>query len=146
MAQVTITGNVGSVDLRFTQNNKAVCTVSVAENHRKKDQSGQFIDDGTTWRNVTFWERMAEAVADSVQQGQRVIVTGDERLREFQAKDGSTGKSLEINGRDIGVLVMPKRDDQPNATGGQSGGWPQPAPAGDAWGGGGWDTGQAPGF
>ena len=129
MSTVTFTGNVGSVDLRFTASGKAVVDVSVAENHRRKDQHGQWTDDGVTWRRVSFWERKAEAVADEIVKGDMVIVTGDERLREFETKDGSKGKSLEVNGREIGKLILPKRDGQ------QGGNWQKPAsnPQG-AWG------------
>lgn len=133
MSTVTFTGNVGSVDLRFTASGKAVVDVSVAENHRRKDQHGQWTDDGVTWRRVSFWERKAEAVADEIVKGDMVIVTGDERLREFEAKGGSKGKSLEVNGREIGKLILPKRDGQPAAN--PQGAWGQPASA-NAWSGG----------
>ena len=154
MSTVTFTGNVGDVQLNFTASGRAVCNVSVAENHRRKDQNGQWVDDGVTWRRVAFWERKAEAVADEIVKGDMVIVTGDERLREFEAKDGSKGKSLEVNGREIGKLVLPKRDGQPPQQ--QQGGQPAanpPAAWGDqsqqssqsaqnAWGGGSWDNPQ----
>ena len=141
MSTVTFTGNVGDVQLNFTASGRAVCNVSVAENHRRKDQNGQWVDDGVTWRRVAFWERKAEAVADEIVKGDMVIVTGDERLREFEAKDGSKGKSLEVNGREIGKLVLPKRDGQPpqQQQGGQfqqsQGAWGQPSPD-NAWAGG----------
>ena len=153
MSTVTFTGNVGSVELQFTSSGKAVVDVSVAENHRRKDPNGQWVDDGVTWRRVSFWERKAEAVADEIQTGDMVIVTGDERLREYQAKDGSTGKSLEVNGREIGKLILPKRDGQQAGNAGQYSHAPQAAPAtnwgsapqNDPWAGGGQpQQGQAP--
>ena len=133
MSTVTFTGNVGSVELQFTSSGKAVVDVSVAENHRRKDPNGQWVDDGVTWRRVSFWERKAEAVADEIQTGDMVIVTGDERLREYQAKDGSLGKSLEVSGREIGKLILPKRDGQQAGNAGQYSHAPQAAPA-TAWG------------
>src|SRR5699024_3052153 len=125
--------------------------------------------DGVTWRRVAFWERKAEAVADEIVKGDMVIVTGDERLREFESKDGTKGKSLEVNGREIGKLILPKRDNQQSQQGptSQRGGTWQPAAspqtawgnqsqqasqsAQNAWGGeqGRWDNsgpGQAPPF
>lgn len=157
MAFLTIVGNVGGVELKFTPQGKAVCEVSVAENHnRKNDQTGQWETESTTWRRVSFWENQAEAVADQVQKGDRVIVAGDEKLREYERKDGSKGASLEVRGRHIGKVVMPLQNQQ------QSGGFQQqqqaPPPAGnqqasafgqmsqgqDMWGGG--QQGQAPPF
>ena len=157
MTFVTVIGNVGDVQLKFTPNGKAVCEVSVAENHnRKNEQTGQWETESTTWRRVSFWENQAEAVADQVQKGDRVIVSGDEKLREYERKDGSKGASLEMRGRHIGKVVMPMQNQQ------QSGGFQQqqqtPPPAGnqqasafgqmsqgqDVWGGG--QQGQAPPF
>lgn len=130
MTFVTVIGNVGDVQLKFTPNGKAVCEVSVAENHnRKNEQTGQWETESTTWRRVSFWENQAEAVADQVQKGDRVIVAGDEKLREYERKDGSKGASLEMRGRHIGKVVMPLQNQQ------QSGGFQQqqqtPPPAGN---------------
>ena len=159
MAFLTIVGNVGGVELKFTSNGKAVCEVSVAENHnRKNQQTGQWETESTTWRRVSFWENQAEAVAEQVQKGDRVIVTGDEKLREYERQDGSKGASLEMRGRHIGKVVMPLQNQQ------QSGGFQQqqqtPPPAGnqqasafgqmsqgqDVWGGGQQQQGQEPPF
>src|SRR5699024_8825885 len=109
---------------------KAVCEVSVAENHnRKNEQTGQWETESTTWRRVSFWENQAESAAEQVQKGDRVIVTGDEKLREYERKDGSKGASLEMRGRHIGKVVMPLQNQQ------QSGGFQQqqqtPPPAGN---------------
>ena len=131
MAFLTVIGNVGDVQLKFTPNGKAVCEVSVAENHnRKNDQTGQWETESTTWRRVSFWENQAEAVAEQVQKGDRVIVSGDEKLREYERKDGSKGASLEMRGRHIGKVVTPLQNQQ------QSGGFQQqqqqtPPPAGN---------------
>ena len=130
MAFLTIVGNVGGVELKFTSNGKAVCEVSVAENHnRKNEQTGQWETESTTWRRVSFWENQAEAVANEIQKGDRVIVAGDEKLREYERKDGSKGASLEVRGRHIGKVVMPLQNQQ------QSGGFQQqqqaPPPAGN---------------
>ena len=130
MTFVTVIGNVGDVQLKFTPNGKAVCEVSVAENHnRKNEQTGQWETESTTWRRVSFWENQAEAVANEIQKGDRVIVSGDEKLREYERKDGSKGASLEMRGRHIGKVVMPLQNQQ------QSGGFQQqqqtPPPAGN---------------
>ena len=113
MAFTTVVGNVGDVQLKFTPNGKAVCEVSVAENHnRKNEQTGQWETESTTWRRVSFWENQAEAVSNEIQKGDRVIVTGDEKLREYERQDGSRGASLEMRGRHIGKVVMPLQNQQ----------------------------------
>lgn len=150
MAFTTVIGNVGSVELKFTPQGKAVCEVSVAENHnRKNEQTGQWETESTTWRRVSFWENQAEAVANEIQKGDRVIVTGDEKLREYERQDGSKGASLEMRGRHIGKVVMPLSNQQPQQA--QQGGWNQQpqqsqadwgsVPSNNAWAGGGQQQG-----
>src|SRR5699024_9631674 len=80
---------------------------SLAQNHRRKDQAGEWQDDGTTWRKVTVWDKKGEVLAEHLSKGMRVIVTGEERIREFEKKDGSKGQSLELNAREVGIV--PKR-------------------------------------
>lgn len=104
MSDVTVTGNIGEPGLKFTPSGKAVLEFSLAENHRKKDQQGEWGDDGTTWRRVSIWEKKAEALADVLKKGDRVIVTGQERIREWEGKDGNKGQSLELNARDVGII------------------------------------------
>ena len=124
MSDTTVVGNIGEPNLKFTPSGKPVLEFSLAENHSKKNAQGGWDDDGTTWRRVSIWDKKAEALAEVLSKGDRVIVTGQERMREYQAKDGTQGKSLEINARDIGVIP---RQNTAGGGGNQS--------AGGAWGG-----------
>ena len=45
MSEITVIGNVAKPELRFTQSGKPVFGFSLAQSHRKKDQSGQWQDD-----------------------------------------------------------------------------------------------------
>lgn len=119
MAEIQISGNVGQSELKFTQGGSAYLRFSVAENHRKKT-GNEWVDDGTTWWNCTAWDRQAEALAEAVVKGARVVVTGTVRSREYE-KDGETRTAYGINARTVGVV--PKLDA------------PRPsAPAADPWG------------
>lgn len=121
MSEITVVGTINEPALRFTQSGKPVLGFSLAQNHRKKDQSGEWQDDGTTWRNVTVWDKKGEHLAEHLSKGMRVIVTGEERIREFEKKDGSgKGQSLELNAKEVGIV--PKMN---NNNGGSF-----PAPAG----------------
>jgi len=104
MSDITAVGNVGEPALKFTPQGKPVLEFSLAENHSKKNQQGGWDEDGTTWRRVTIWDKKAEALAEVLKKGDRVIVTGSERLREYTAKDGTQGRSLEVNARDVGII------------------------------------------
>ena len=120
MSDITTVGNVGEPSLKFTPQGKPVLEFSLAENHSKKNQQGGWDEDGTTWRRVTIWDKKAEALAEVLKKGDRVIVTGSERLREYTAKDGTQGRSLEVTARDIGIIP---RVQQANAQPANAGGW-----------------------
>ena len=120
MSDITVSGNIGEPNLKFTNSGKAVLEFSLAENHSKKNQQGGWDEDGTTWRRVTIWDKKAEVLAEVLKKGDRVIVTGSERLREYTAKDGTQGRSLEVNARDIGIIP---RAQQTATTPANTGGW-----------------------
>lgn len=119
MSNVTVIGTINEPELRFTSSGKPVLGFSLAQNHRRKDQSGEWQDDGTTWRKVTVWDKKGEHLAEHLAKGMRVIVTGEERIREFEKKDGSgKGQSLELNAKEVGIV--PKQNNS-------GGGFPAPA-------------------
>src|SRR5690554_6870139 len=126
MADISLVGNVGSSELRFTNAGKAVLSLSVAENHRKRDGNA-WVDDGTTWWRVTAWERQAETLAEHVQKGDRVLVAGTVKSRDWE-KDGETRTNYDVTARHVGVV--PKAGQTAQAPAGGTGGDP-------------WSTGQS---
>lgn len=135
MSEITVIGNVAKPELRFTQAGKPVFGFSLAQSHRKKDQSGQWQDDGTTWRKVTVWDQKGELLAEHISQGDRVMVIGQERIREYDKQDGSKGQSLELNAKEVGIV--PKQNNNGGFGQQQSQAWgaehQQSAPQNDPW-------------
>ena len=109
MTDVAVVGNISEPELRFTPQGTPVLNFSLAENHRKK-QGNEWTDDGTTWRKVTVWEDKAETLANALSKGDRVIVVGAERIKEFTARDGGTGQSLEVTAKHVGII--PRQEQQ----------------------------------
>lgn len=101
---VTIVGTLGDDPiLRFTQSGSAVCSFSVADGHSKKNkETGKWEDVGTTWYRVTAWEQLGQNVAESLEKGARVIVTGSLQNREWEDKEGGKRLSLEITAKEVG--------------------------------------------
>jgi len=141
MASVTFTGNIGkSQGLKFSQDGKPRLSFSAAETARVKDQSGQWVDGGTTWFNVTLFGFTAEAVdAQIAAQGGKgkVIVTGRMSTREYE-HNGEKRESLDVVAASVGFVPR----------GQQNGNQQQQAPATSqgSWGGqpqnsGGWGAG-----
>lgn len=130
MADITVQGNTTAApELRFTPNGGAVLNFNLAENHRKK-VGDQWQDDGATFYRVAVWGKQAEALADSLSKGSRVLVSGRFRGSEFQGKEGVV-KTYEITANHVGLV--PKGDPQQAQQGqgfqqqGQQWGAPQPS-------------------
>lgn len=113
MADITIPGNLtADPELRFTQGGQAVLNFNLAENHSKKDQSGQWVDDGTTFYRVALWGKRAETLADHLSKGQSVLVTGRFRGGEFQSKQGETVRTYEVTANHVAVVPRPQKSDR----------------------------------
>ena len=74
------------VDLRFTQNGKAVATVTLAVNRNYKNEKGEREAD---FPQIVIWGKQAEAFANYVKKGHMVGVEGELRTRTY---DGEKGK------------------------------------------------------
>jgi single-strand DNA-binding protein len=86
---LTIIGNVVAPPrMRMTKSGFAVTNFRVASTSRRFDtEKGQFVDNDTLFVNVTCWRAMAENVAESLQKGQPVIVTGRYYSREYEVEE-----------------------------------------------------------
>lgn len=103
MIEAVVTGNVGKVnEVRMTKTGKAMLTFSVASTEKK--------DGPTTWVEVVCFDEQAETCSQSLQKGQRVVVSGRMGLETYEKKDGSTGFSVRLMANEVGVsLRWPKR-------------------------------------
>ena len=144
MAQISFTGRAGKdPEIKFTADGKAMLRVSVAEGHREKNRdTGQWEDAATTWRQVTLFGRMAEALAEQVRKGALLHVSGREETREW-TKDGEQHSLLSVTADSIGVVPTPAPQQNSFRQQGQQ-------PQGDPWGqqgqidSSGWDNGNPP--
>lgn len=124
-AQVTFVGNVADTpELRFTPTGAAVASFQVAVSRRVKDDAGVWSDASTTFYRCSVWRQYAEHVAESLTRGDRVMVVGDLRPREFEATDVKTGAlvkrlALEVDVTDVGLCLRfaPAKSSRPARTG-----------------------------
>ncbi len=170
---ITVIGNLtDDPELKFTPSGAAVANFTVASTPRTFDrQTNEWKDGDALFLRCAAWRGLAENVAESLQKGQRVIVTGSLKIRNFERQDGSKGTSVEINvdeigpslkfatakvtkasrsggGGDFGGSQSPQGggnanpwSQQPAAQGGSA---PAPQGGSDAWGGGGGSTDEPP--
>lgn len=105
--QVTVVGNVtANPELRYTQNGIPVANFTIASTERVFDKQTQQMKDGDTiFYRTAAWRQLGEHVAASLQKGMQVIARGKLKHRQYEAKDGGTAYSLEIELEEIGVSL-----------------------------------------
>lgn len=120
---ITFVGNlVADPELRFTNNGAAVCNVRVASTPRSYNKdTNQWEDGESTFLSGSVWREQAENVANSLAKGQRVIVNGFLKQRNYETPEGEKRSVYEIEIEDIGPSLK-YATAQPIKTGGNGGG------------------------
>jgi single-strand DNA-binding protein len=91
MNQITITGNLVNAPMLRRIGTQRVTNFRMAHNHSYRDPgTGDWMDGGTTYIDVSCWRNLAENVSESIGKGSAVIVTGRLKSKE---------RSLEVDGR-----------------------------------------------
>ena len=101
---VTIVGNLtGDPELRFTPSGAAVANFTVASTPRTFDrQSNEWKDGETLFMRCSIWRDAAENVAESLQRGTRVIVSGRLKSRSYETKEGEKRTVVEMDVDEVG--------------------------------------------
>ena len=102
--QITIVGNlVADPELRFTPSGQPVATFRVASTPRFMDRETQeWKDADSLFLSCNVWRQAAENVAESLQRGMRVIVSGRLRQRNYETKEGEKRTVYEVEVDDVG--------------------------------------------
>jgi single-strand DNA-binding protein len=100
---ITITGNIAAdPERRQAGAGGPVTTFRVASSQRHFDRSkGEWVETGTNWYRVSAFRSLGENAFESLHKGERVIVTGRLKVREWQ-NDKGKGMSVEIDADGIG--------------------------------------------
>ncbi len=100
---MTITGLVATAPRNLlTTEGYALTSFRLASNRRRFDrQQKTWVDAGTNWYTVSAYRQLATNVSNSVQKGDRVIVTGRLRIRDWE--DGARkGTNIELDADSLG--------------------------------------------
>ena len=102
--QITIAGNlVDDPELRFTPAGQPVARFRVASTPRFRDNStGEWKDGDSLFLTCNVWRQAAENVAESLQRGMRVIVSGRLKQRSYETKEGEKRTVYEVEVDDVG--------------------------------------------
>jgi single-strand DNA-binding protein len=101
---LTLIGNLtNDPELRFTPSGAAVANFTVASTPRQFDrQSNEWKDGETLFMRCSVWRDAAENVAESLQRGSRVIVTGRLKSRSYDTKEGEKRTVMELEVDELG--------------------------------------------
>lgn len=98
-------------ELRYTKNQTAVATFSVAVQRDYDRDKADFID-------VTVWRQTAEFVSNYFHKGQMIIVSGSLQMRQWEDKHGNRRATAEINASNVYFCGDNKRTDEKDDGGG----------------------------
>jgi len=101
---ITVIGNLtDDPELRFTSSGAAVARFRVASTPRFLDRStGEWKDGEALFLSCTVWRQVAENVAEALQRGSRVIVSGRLRQRTYDTREGEKRTVIDLEVDEIG--------------------------------------------
>jgi single-strand DNA-binding protein len=120
--RVVLTGNLTrDPELRSLPSGMSVCSLRIASNTRRKDQTTGEWTDKPNYFDVTVWGAQGENCSRFLSKGRPIALDGRLEWREWQAQDGQKRQSVEIIADSVQFLGG--RDDAP--VGGNAGFTPQ---------------------
>jgi len=101
---ITVVGNLtADPELRFTPSGAAVANFTVASTPRMFDKNlNEWKDGEALFMRCSIWRQAAENVAESLQKGARVVVTGRLKQRSYETKEGEKRTVVELEADEIG--------------------------------------------
>jgi len=121
--RVVLVGNLTrDPELRHTPGGTPVCSLRIAVNSRRKDESGQWVDK-PNYFSISVFGNQAESCTQYLSKGRPVAIDGRLEWREWQAQDGAKRESVEVVADSVQFLGS-------RGDGGDAGGGNQFVPAG----------------
>ncbi|WP_340104818.1 single-stranded DNA-binding protein [Rhodohalobacter sp. 8-1] len=113
-----VIGRLGAdPEVRYTQSNTAVATLSVATTERYKDRNGEQ-QESTEWHRIVAWGRLAEICQEYLKKGSLAYFEGPIQTRQWEDKDGQTRYTTEIKA--LNMQMLDTRGDMGSGGGGPS--------------------------
>src|SRR4029079_14201074 len=94
--RVVLVGNLTrDPELRHTPSGTPVCSLRLAVNTRRKDESGQWTDK-PNYFDITVWGQQGENCAQYLSKGRPVAIDGRLEWREGESQDGTKRQAVDI--------------------------------------------------
>jgi len=101
--RVVLVGNLTrDPELRYISSGTAVTEIGLAVNDRRKNQSGEWVDE-TQFIDITLWARTAEVASQYLSKGSSVLIEGRLKLDRWE-KDGQKHSKLRVVGEKFEFL------------------------------------------
>src|SRR6478735_3787079 len=115
--RVVLVGNLTrDPEMKHLPSGTALCSLRVAVNTRRKDESGQWTDK-PNYFDVSVWGAQGESCAQYLAKGRPVAIDGRLEWREWEATDGS-GKRQAVEIVADNVQFLGSRNDGDGGGGG----------------------------
>jgi single-strand DNA-binding protein len=102
--RVVLVGNLTrDPELRHTPSGMPVCSLRLAVNARRKDETGQWVDK-PNYFSITVWGQQGENCAQYLSKGRPVAVDGRLDWREWESQDGTKREAVEIVAESVQFL------------------------------------------
>ena len=102
--RVVLVGNLTKdPELRHTPGGTPVCSMRVAVNSRRRDESGSWVDK-PNYFDVSVFGNQAESCTQYLSKGRPVGIDGRLDWREWQAQDGAKREAVEIVAESVQFL------------------------------------------
>ena len=109
MNKITLIGNLThDPEVRSTPNGVTVCSFTIAVNRRFAQPSGE---RPTDFFRINAWRQLGETCARYLAKGRKVAVLGELQARTYEAKDGTTRMSLDVQADEVEFLSPKQQDD-----------------------------------
>lgn len=95
--KVMLIGNLTrDPNVRYTPNNTAVCSFSIATNRTWTPADGGEKQEKVEFHNVVAWSKLAEICGQLLHKGDKVYVDGRLQTRKWKADDGADRQVTEV--------------------------------------------------
>jgi single-strand DNA-binding protein len=102
--RVVLVGNLTrDPELRQTPSGTSVCSLRIAVNSRRRDESGQW-SDKPNYFSISVFGNQAESCAQYLSKGRPVAIDGRLDWREWQTQDGQKREAVEIVAESVQFL------------------------------------------
>lgn len=113
MNKITLIGNLThDPETRSTQSGVTVCSFTIAVNRKFGDKGGEKVTD---FFRINAWRQLGDNCAKYLAKGRKVAVIGELQARTYEAKDGTTRMSLDVQADEVEFLSPKQKEDGESA-------------------------------